>query len=211
MILSGMMCLWRPALKHVPSTCCRHAPVAKARRSFTLSSLLLESKTLYATLGVSRNASKRDIRTAFLTLSKIHHPDMSTCKDSHSTFMEISQAYNTLSNPVTRYQYDMQLYSAKGREANPPPPVSHYYNVSEEASSGVYQQPVPRPSHTRVIVGLVVMMIVGVVIHSYRIRLAHNQFQQKSYEESRRNLQLYNSVRESAAASSVSEQLERLN
>jgi len=57
----------------------------------------------YSTLGVSKNASDSDIKTAFRKLAAKHHPDKG---GDHKKFVEIKEAYETLSNPQKRQMYD---------------------------------------------------------------------------------------------------------
>ena len=57
----------------------------------------------YKTLGVDRNATQDDIKKAYRKLAAKHHPDRG---GDTATFQEISVAYDTLSNPEKREQYD---------------------------------------------------------------------------------------------------------
>lgn len=62
------------------------------------------SKDYYKTLGVSKNASKEEIKLAFRKLAHKHHPDK---KDGdEAKFKEINEAYQTLSDEKKRAQYD---------------------------------------------------------------------------------------------------------
>lgn len=62
----------------------------------------------YDILGIRRNASARDIKTAFRQLARQYHPDV-TGNDPQATerFKEISEAYETLSDPQKRRRYDL--------------------------------------------------------------------------------------------------------
>ncbi len=59
--------------------------------------------THYDTLGVSESASDQEIKQAFKKLAMQHHPD----KGGDTTkFQEIQTAYDTLSDPHKKHQYD---------------------------------------------------------------------------------------------------------
>ena len=65
------------------------------------------SKDLYKILGVVRNATPREIKKAYLDLARKHHPDMNHgSKESHKRFVEVGKAYEILSDPEKRSQYD---------------------------------------------------------------------------------------------------------
>lgn len=64
-------------------------------------------KDYYKTLGVSENASKEDIKKAFKTLAKKHHPDINKGdKKSEEKFKELSEAYEVLGREEERRKYD---------------------------------------------------------------------------------------------------------
>ena len=58
----------------------------------------------YDTLGVSREATQDEIKKAYRNLSKQHHPDRG---GNEEKFKEVAEAYETLSDPNRRRQYDM--------------------------------------------------------------------------------------------------------
>ena len=57
----------------------------------------------YSILGVSKNASEQDIRKAYKKQSMKHHPDRGGDEEQ---FKKINEAYQTLSNPRKRAEYD---------------------------------------------------------------------------------------------------------
>ena len=69
------------------------------------------------TLGVSRDASERDIKKSFHKLSLKYHPDKNPSKSAQARFQEISAAYDVLSDEEKRKKYD--LY---GTDLPGPPP-----------------------------------------------------------------------------------------
>jgi molecular chaperone DnaJ len=60
----------------------------------------------YDVLGVSRNASKDDIRRAFRKLARQYHPDINNAPDAEDQFKEINEAYHVLSDDDKRAAYD---------------------------------------------------------------------------------------------------------
>lgn len=60
----------------------------------------------YEILGVENGASDDEIKKAYRKLSLIHHPDRG---GDTNKFQEINSAYETLSDPQKRSQYDAQL------------------------------------------------------------------------------------------------------
>ncbi len=65
-------------------------------------------KDYYKILGVKRNATQKEIKTAYRDLAKKHHPD-ATGKNSDEQFKNIQEAYSTLSDPDKRSDYDACL------------------------------------------------------------------------------------------------------
>ena len=61
------------------------------------------NKNYYEILGVAKDASEKDIKKAYRTLSKQHHPDHGGDEEK---FKEINEAYSVLSSPEKREQYD---------------------------------------------------------------------------------------------------------
>ena len=66
---------------------------------------------LYDTLGVAKNASADEIKKAYRKLAREHHPDQG---GDEARFKEIQGAYDVLSDPEKRQQYD-QFGSTNGR------------------------------------------------------------------------------------------------
>jgi molecular chaperone DnaJ len=60
----------------------------------------------YDTLGVPRNASADDLKSAFRKLARQYHPDVNKASDAEERFKEINEAYAVLSDPERRAAYD---------------------------------------------------------------------------------------------------------
>ena len=72
-------------------------------------------KDPYETLGVSRTASEDEIKKAFRTLAKKHHPDKHAGDASaQKKFQEISGAYDILGDKDKRAQFDAGAIGADG-------------------------------------------------------------------------------------------------
>src|SRR5258708_34674526 len=65
----------------------------------------------YQQLGVARDADAEAIRTAYRTLAKQLHPDLSNPADPESKmpFLRLQEAYDVLRDPLQRGQYDREL------------------------------------------------------------------------------------------------------
>jgi len=61
-------------------------------------------RSLYDILGLEKNCSKDDIKNAYRTLAKKHHPDKNNGKDE--LFKKISEAYSVLIDEQSRSTYD---------------------------------------------------------------------------------------------------------
>jgi hypothetical protein len=63
---------------------------------------------LYRLLGISRRANGATIKTTYYQLAKQYHPDANAGVEASERFRAIHGAYETLSNPVTRAEYDLE-------------------------------------------------------------------------------------------------------
>ncbi len=65
-----------------------------------------KEKDYYHILGVSKSASKEDIKKAYKTLAKKYHPDINKNSDATEKFKEINEAASILGDDQKRQQYD---------------------------------------------------------------------------------------------------------
>lgn len=72
-------------------------------------------KDYYKIMGVAKDASEKEIKTAYRKLARKYHPDISKEKNAEEQFKEMGEAYEVLHDPVKRAEYDQYL---KNREFN---------------------------------------------------------------------------------------------
>lgn len=71
----------------------------------------------YQTLGVSKTASANEIKSAYRKLAKKLHPDVNPGrKDIEQKFKEVTAAYDLLSDPAKRAQFDRGDINAQGQQ-----------------------------------------------------------------------------------------------
>ena len=78
----------------------------------------------YEVLGVPRDASQDDIRKAYRTLARKHHPDVSKTPGTEERFKEVGEAYATLKDAEKRAAYDALGRRKPGEDFAPPPQSS---------------------------------------------------------------------------------------
>jgi DnaJ-class molecular chaperone len=67
----------------------------------------MEFRDYYKALGVERNASDAQIKSAYRKLARKYHPDVNpNKKEAEAHFKEINEAYQVLSDPEKRKKYD---------------------------------------------------------------------------------------------------------
>lgn len=66
----------------------------------------MTQRDYYEVLGVSRNASNEELKSAFRTLARKYHPDVNKEPDAEEKFKEINEAFAVLSDADKRRAYD---------------------------------------------------------------------------------------------------------
>jgi DnaJ-class molecular chaperone len=104
----------------------------------------VEFKDYYATLGVSKTATDKEIKQAFRKLARKHHPDVNPGdKAAESKFKEINEAYEVLGDPAKRKKYDelganWRAYEQAER-AGGPNPFAGQWNVNVGGGQGGFR------------------------------------------------------------------------
>jgi DnaJ-class molecular chaperone len=69
-----------------------------------------EFKDLYAVLGVTSTAPYEVVRAAYRVMARLHHPDVNKkATSAQSRMAHINKAYEVLSCPQRRREYDLSL------------------------------------------------------------------------------------------------------
>lgn len=67
----------------------------------------MDFKDYYATLGVPKTASAKEVKQAFRKMARKYHPDVNPGdKSAESRFKEINEAYEVIGDPEKRKKYD---------------------------------------------------------------------------------------------------------
>ncbi len=86
----------------------------------------MDFKDYYATLGVAKTASEKEVKQAFRKLARKHHPDVNPGdKVAEARFKEINEAYEVLGDPNSRKKYDelganWRMYEQQARSGGQP-------------------------------------------------------------------------------------------
>lgn len=92
---------------------------------------MLKKYTLYDLLGVSPQASPEQIKSAYKKKALQFHPDKNPAPDAEEAFKLINNAYQTLSDPLLRANYDFSLTQPEVQPSRQeyrspyPPPNAH--------------------------------------------------------------------------------------
>jgi molecular chaperone DnaJ len=76
---------------------------------------MAEKKDYYEALGLSKGASKEEIKKAYRKLAKTYHPDKNKDSGAETRFKEVQEAYDILSDEQKRAAYDQ--YGFAGTQA----------------------------------------------------------------------------------------------
>ena len=87
----------------------------------------MKYKDYYAILGVKRDATADDIKTAYRRLARKYHPDVSKEKDAEEKFKAMAEAYETLKDPEKRAAFDQLGSHTPGQEFRPSPDWSQHF------------------------------------------------------------------------------------
>lgn len=82
----------------------------------------MEYKDYYDILGVKRDATDSEIKSAYRKLARKYHPDVNKTKEAESKFKDINEAYEVLGDKQKRQRYDSLGSNWQGGQSYTPPP-----------------------------------------------------------------------------------------
>ena len=82
----------------------------------------MEYKDYYDILGVKRDATDAEIKSAYRKLARKFHPDVNKTKEAESKFKDINEAYEVLGDKQKRQRYDSLGSNWQGGQSYTPPP-----------------------------------------------------------------------------------------
>jgi len=92
----------------------------------------MKFKDYYETLGVARDATEADIKSAYRKLARKYHPDVNKEKDAEERFKEVGEAYAVLKDTEKRAAYDQMGSNWKsGQDFTPPPNWNEGFEFSD--------------------------------------------------------------------------------
>ncbi|HSK48592.1 MAG TPA: molecular chaperone DnaJ [Coriobacteriia bacterium] len=94
------------------------------------------TRDYYATLGVEKTASAEEIKKAFRRKARELHPDVNGAPDAEDRFKEVNQAYDVLSDPQKREQYDRFGSVGRGPGAGGPGGGYQYVDLNDLFGGG---------------------------------------------------------------------------
>ncbi|XP_020251228.1 chaperone protein dnaJ A6, chloroplastic-like [Asparagus officinalis] len=84
----------------------KHGPSQNLHRRKGSRLIVRANADYYSVLGVSKNASKSEIKSAYRKLARNYHPDVNKESGAEQKFKDISNAYEVLSDDEKRSLYD---------------------------------------------------------------------------------------------------------
>jgi tetratricopeptide (TPR) repeat protein len=130
----------------------------------------------YQILGISPEATSGQIKAAYRRLALRYHPDRNPHDiQAENNFVRITEAYEVLSNPVKRTEYDLgQVRYLEDEQINTttrrPPPPHYYYNYKPEKKT------YSRRDYAMATSAVFIMIVIAVVVPIYLLQMTSDKY-----------------------------------
>jgi curved DNA-binding protein len=101
----------------------------------------MQYKDYYEILGLKREATAAEIKSAYRRLARKYHPDVNKTAEAEGKFKDLNEAYEVLSDKEKRSRYDsLGANWQGGADYTPPPGFEHFnFGSGQGGQSGQYQ------------------------------------------------------------------------
>lgn len=96
----------------------------------------MEYKDYYEILGVKRDATAAEIKSAYRKLARKFHPDVNKTKEAEAKFKDINEAYEVLGDDAKRKRYDSLGSNWQGGSEYTPPPGFENFSFNFNQGGG---------------------------------------------------------------------------
>ncbi|XP_058126036.1 dnaJ-like protein 60 [Anopheles ziemanni] len=175
-------------------------------------------RTHYNVLKLQPDCSTRDVRAAFIQLSKELHPDANVSnkpKQNDKSFIELLEAYKVLIKPESRAAYDYELSVSKHPDFNGQQIFHRPWAENKERYSNADQpyygiKGVKKVSNWTIVLFCGIFMLIGIVLQAVAISKSFTFKRDQLDEFSRKNAITHAGVREAAEKYGNEAQIERM-
>lgn len=95
----------------------------------------MQYKDYYEILGVKRESTAAEIKSAYRKLARKFHPDVNKTKEAEQKFKDLNEAYEVLSDKEKRQRYDSLGANWQGGSDFTPPPGYEHFNFNQRGGA----------------------------------------------------------------------------
>jgi len=143
----------------------------------------MKTEDLYKILNVRPDASPEAIKNAYRQLARTHHPDVNSAPDAEERMKALNRAYNILSDPERRRQYDRDHticepipIRRETTDTRVRPPAG-FSSAGPKQSPPKPAQPPPTPDYMAYAAGICVLLLILVVVGIWTSETASDESQ----------------------------------